>query len=110
MICTGCGAETEIETIAEPIKVRMGLHMGEAIAEDGEFFGKSVILASRIAESADGDQVLVSSQIVRALDEQGGGKYSFVSAGASRLSGLADEYELFEVASSNADGEEPPRS
>jgi eukaryotic-like serine/threonine-protein kinase len=87
------------EPISEPIKVRMGLHMGEAIAEEGDFFGKSVILASRIAESAGGDQILVSSEIVNALKSETA--FTFASSGSARLSGLSDEYELFEVGPSS---------
>lgn len=87
------------EPIAEPIKVRTGLHMGEAIAEEDDFFGKSVILASRIAESAIGDQILVSSEIVNALQSETA--FTFASAGLARLSGLSDEYELFEVGPSS---------
>jgi hypothetical protein len=91
--------------LAEPIRVRMGLHMGEAIAEEGDFFGKSVILASRIAESASGDQILVSSEIVRALQSET--DFTFASTGSARLSGLSDEYELFEVGPSSDLGATP---
>ena len=73
--------------------------MGEAIAEEDDFFGKSVILASRIAESAIGDQILVSSEIVNALQSETA--FTFASAGLARLSGLSDEYELFEVGPSS---------
>ncbi len=48
------------------IHVRMGLHTGEPIREGDRFYGKTVILAARIAAHAKGDEVLVSS-IVREL-------------------------------------------
>ena len=35
------------ENPGEPIKVRIGLHTGEAIKEGEDFFGKTVILAAR---------------------------------------------------------------
>ncbi len=38
----------------EPIRVRIGLHTGEAIKEGEDFFGKTVILAARIACEAPG--------------------------------------------------------
>ena len=44
----------------EPLRVRMGLHTGEVIAEEGDFFGKNVILAARIAAQASGGEILVS--------------------------------------------------
>jgi class 3 adenylate cyclase len=43
----------------QPIRVRMGLHTGEAIKEGDDFYGRSVVLASRIA--GQGVQVLVSA-------------------------------------------------
>jgi class 3 adenylate cyclase len=47
--------------ISEPILVRMGLHTGEVIKEGEDYFGRNVILASRISSLAQEDQVLVSS-------------------------------------------------
>ena len=38
----------------QPIRVRMGLHVGETIGESYDFFGKAVILAARIAAFARG--------------------------------------------------------
>jgi class 3 adenylate cyclase len=45
----------------EAIRVRIGLHTGEAIRERDDFFGRNVILAARIAAQAQGGEVLVSS-------------------------------------------------
>ncbi len=46
-------AEYSDQHPTQPIRVRIGLHTGEAISEGGDFFGKSVIMAARIAcESA----------------------------------------------------------
>jgi class 3 adenylate cyclase len=47
----------------QPIRVRMGLHVGETIGESYDFFGKAVILAARIAAFARGGQILVSSTL-----------------------------------------------
>jgi class 3 adenylate cyclase len=49
-----------------PVRVRMGLHTGEAIRERDDFFGRNVVLAARIAAEADGGEILVSS-LVREL-------------------------------------------
>jgi class 3 adenylate cyclase len=38
----------------EPLNVRVGLNAGEPIEEDGDLFGATVILASRIAAKAEG--------------------------------------------------------
>ena len=46
----------------EPIRVRVGVHTGEAIADaEGDLFGKHIILAARVANLADGGHILASS-------------------------------------------------
>jgi class 3 adenylate cyclase len=55
----------------EPIRVRIGLHTGEAIREADKFFGKTVILAARIAAQAQGGEILVSS-LVKELTHSSG--------------------------------------
>ena len=44
----------------EPLSVRVGINAGEPIEEDGDLFGATVILASRIAAKAEGGEVLVA--------------------------------------------------
>ena len=45
----------------ESVLVRMGLHAGEVIRENQDYFGRNVILASRISSQARENQILVSS-------------------------------------------------
>ena len=35
-----------------PLRIRIGLHVGEPVRDGGDFYGKSVTLASRIADQA----------------------------------------------------------
>ena len=79
----------------EPIKVRVGLHTGEAIKEGDDFFGKTVILAARIASQAEGEQILVSS-LLKALVESSG-EFEFRGGRAMELKGLAGTHQVFEV-------------
>ena len=46
---------------AEPIHVGIGLHTGEAIKGKGDFVGRAVNLAARIAAPAKGGEILVSA-------------------------------------------------
>ena len=55
----------------EPVLVRMGLHTGEFVQEMDDFFGKNVILASRIADQAHGGEILVSSLLKELTDSAG---------------------------------------
>ncbi len=53
---------------ARPIGVKIGIHTGEPIREEGRYFGKAVILVTRIAGAARAGEILVSS-VVRDLGE-----------------------------------------
>jgi class 3 adenylate cyclase len=45
------------------VRVRVGIHTGEVISEDGDIFGKHVMLAARVGGLADGGEILVSSLV-----------------------------------------------
>jgi len=49
----------------------MGVHTGEAIQCDGDFYGRSVILAARIADRAHGGEILVSSLVKELIEPAG---------------------------------------
>ena len=86
-------AERAAEGPEERIRVRMGLHTGEAIAEEGDFFGRNVILAARIAAQASGGEILVSE----ALREQcrGRGRARVRRGPRAELKGLAGTHTVF---------------
>jgi class 3 adenylate cyclase len=48
---------------AEPIRIRIGLHTGETIRDADTFFGKSVVAAFRVADMAEGEQILVTDSV-----------------------------------------------
>ena len=58
------------QAVADPanaIRVRIGMHTGEAIRQDsGDLFGRHVIIAARVGAMANGGEILVSS-IVREI-------------------------------------------
>jgi class 3 adenylate cyclase len=80
---------------SQQIRVRIGLHTGEAIRREGDFFGKSVTLAARIADQARGGEILVSS-LVKELTEARG-DIEFDQPRTVSLKGLGDSYRLFPV-------------
>ena len=54
------------------MRVRMGLHIGEAIVDDtGDLFGRHVIIAARIANLAEGGEILVSSLVKEIVAARG---------------------------------------
>lgn len=48
-------------THSEDLRVRIGVHTGNAIPVDDRYFGSAVILCARIANAAGADEVLVSA-------------------------------------------------
>jgi class 3 adenylate cyclase len=62
------GVQQDLEQFAEDnpdqgVRVRVGVHTGEVIAEEGDIFGKHVMLAARVGGIAEGGQILVSSLV-----------------------------------------------
>jgi class 3 adenylate cyclase len=96
-----CGGFERNDGAEEAIKVRIGLHTGEAIKEGDaqtgrdDFFGKHVILAARIASQAQGGEVLVSS-LLKELTESAG-DVEFGEGREVELKGLAGPHRVFEV-------------
>src|SRR5437588_2848281 len=79
----------------EAIRVRIGMHTGEAIRERDDFLGRNVILAARIAAQARGGEVLVSS-LLKELTESSG-DIAFGEAREVNLKGLSGSYRLHTV-------------
>ena len=78
----------------EPIRVRIGLHTGEALKDADRFFGKTVIQAYRIADQSEPGEILVSS-VVKELVTDGEGEFSFEAAREVSLKGLRGTHQLY---------------
>jgi len=75
-----------------PVQIRAGLHSGEAIRHDDDFYGKTVVIAARISALALGGEILASDlvyQLVRSL-----GTFTFGAARTANLKGLTGDFEL----------------
>jgi len=70
---------------------RIGMHYGEALYRDGDYYGQAVNQASRVAARAAGGEVLVTRPVVEAA----GGHLVFEPIGSVRLKGFATPTELF---------------
>jgi len=79
----------------EPVRVRIGLHTGEAVRQGDDFYGKSVIIATRVSTQARGAEILVSSE-VKALAE-GDGDIAFGEGREVELKGLPGPHTVFPV-------------
>ena len=89
-------AKRAVESLDAPIRIRIGMHTGEAIVDsEGDLFGKHIIMAARIANLADGGQILVSS-ITREITSSRG-DLQFGGSQEVTLKGIEGAYEVHEV-------------
>ncbi|HEX2375542.1 MAG TPA: adenylate/guanylate cyclase domain-containing protein, partial [Actinomycetota bacterium] len=72
-------------------EAHVGLHAGPVVFQDGDYFGRTVNLASRIAAHAGPGQVLVSDEVVA---ECGDGAVAFEPIGPVSLKGVTDPVPL----------------
>jgi adenylate cyclase len=70
----------------------VGIHAGPVIFQDGDYFGRTVNLAARIAEYARPGEVLVSQEVVDAADAA---SVSFVEIGPVELKGVPGTLRLY---------------
>ncbi|HYM14988.1 MAG TPA: protein kinase [Dehalococcoidia bacterium] len=80
----------------EHVNIRIGLHAGEVIKDQDDFYGKNVILASRVAGKAVGGEILVSS-LLRQLVESSVGAALFGDPREVELKGLVGEHTVYPV-------------
>jgi class 3 adenylate cyclase len=80
--------------VGEPLQVRVGLNAGEPIEEDGDLFGSTVIMASRIAARADAGEILIPEPLRHLLT---GKSYVYADRGETMLKGFEDAVRLYEV-------------
>ena len=82
------------ESMPEPLHVRVGLNAGEPIEEDGDLFGATVILASRIAAKADGGEILVADTVRGLCSGKG---FLFADRGEFVAKGFEEPVRVYEV-------------
>jgi adenylate cyclase len=69
-----------------PIKVRIGVHVGEVLHEANDFFGHAVNYAARVAGAAQGGEVLVSTLVHDLVAPTG--EFAFAEARQLELKGI----------------------
>ena len=72
---------------------RIGVHYGEALYRDGDYFGREVNQAARVVARAGGGEVLVTRSVVESA--QGHDGLEFIRIGEVRLKGFSEPTELF---------------
>jgi class 3 adenylate cyclase len=91
------------DRVLDQLRVRMGLHTGDVVERDGDYFGPAVNRAARIMGLAHGGQILVSS-VTAGLAEHVEG----VDVGEHRLRGLTRPERLYQIVGPGLPREFPP--
>jgi len=79
---------------------RIGIHYGLTLYRDGDYYGREVNLAARVAARAAGGEVVVTSAVVQAAEPH----LEFERIGEVRLKGFSDPTELFAAGAADQDG------
>ena len=74
--------------------IRVGVHTGPAVERDSDWFGATVNTASRVADLAGADEVLVTRATIEAIGEPPEG-LELSPRGSHRLRNLREPVELF---------------
>ncbi len=95
--------------VTGPLRVRIGVHTGDAELREGDYYGTAVNRAARLMDAASGGQILVSlatEELARDTLDHG---LEFVDLGEHRLRNLARAERIFQLAGPGLpDDVEPP--
>ena len=97
----GCAIDMQLDVqrtsleSALPLSVRIGLHVGEMLHEDDDYFGTPVVIAKRLCDSAIGGQIMISDALCNLVGTRG--SYEFRDLGVVTLKGLAKSVAVHEV-------------
>jgi class 3 adenylate cyclase len=87
--------EDRFRNPGSPVRVRIGVHVGEAVREADDFFGHAVNYAARIASSAAGGEIVVSSLVHDLLVQTG--EFVFGDPRLVELKGISGSHRVYPV-------------
>jgi class 3 adenylate cyclase len=86
-------ARMEHENPEGSVRIRVGVHTGEVIAEGGDIFGRHVMMAARVAGLAQGGQILTSAVVHEIASARG--DLVFGEPAKVQLKGIEGEHIVF---------------
>jgi len=90
------------------LRVRMGLHAGEADVRDGDYFGPAVNRVARLMSIGHGGQVLISGAVEHALHDALPSGATLVDLGLRRLKDLTQPEQVWQLVMTGLPHEFPP--
>ena len=86
-----------LKTSEVSIKVRMGMHTGEAEQRDGDYYGGTLNRAARIMSIGHGGQILLSETTLQIAQEHLSSDVSVLDLGRHQLKGLKHTEKIYQV-------------
>ncbi len=90
-----------------PIKVRMGLHTGEAELRENDYYGQALNRGARIMSAGHGGQVLLSEVTAQVAREHLPADTNLIDLGEYTLNGLIHAERIFQLAAPDLQKEFP---
>jgi predicted ATPase/class 3 adenylate cyclase len=91
-----------------PLRIRIGMHAGEAQLRGGDYFGPAVNRTARIMAAGHGGQILLSGSVAEAIGGLLPSDVQLRDLGQHRLKDLAEPVRLYQVAASGLPDTFPP--
>lgn len=79
---------------SSPLRVHIGIAVGELIEQDGDVFGFPVNLAAHLSSAARPGQILVDSAVAERLPDD---HFETMAAGSRRMKGLSKAVRFFDL-------------
>jgi DNA-binding SARP family transcriptional activator len=106
------GGQRALATASWPggvtVRVRMGVHSGEATPAEGGYVGLAVHRTARICAAAHGGQVILSAEARERLAEGGPDAVGFRDLGEHALKDLLEHEHLFQLVAPDLPADFPP--
>lgn len=96
------------EIAPHSLRVRMGLHTGEAEARGGDFYGPTLNRAARLMSAAHGGQTLLSTTTAHLVQDQLPSGAALRDLGEHRLKDLIRPEHIFQLGHPDLPAEFPP--
>ncbi|MGZ4147078.1 MAG: adenylate/guanylate cyclase domain-containing protein [Actinomycetota bacterium] len=90
-------ARAGLELVREAASVelpplRMGVHVGQAVFRDGDYYGRTVIVAARVTDMIDPEDVVLTADAVAEISSD---DLTFEDLGPVELKGVSDPVSLY---------------
>lgn len=91
----------------DDVRIRIGVHSGEAEIRDDDYFGTALSRVARIMDAGHGGQILISAATAGLLRRDPGEGLSLIDLGEHRFRDLGERETVFQLVGDGLDAEFP---